>query len=196
MLVHPTLVPVAVDTLQEHLKFTKQDIKRRTVIMAQKKDVPAQLAKYGLLDLDDILAGCEPLASLPERFDGKDAQSIAAIYFSSGNCLPLSSRVLFDILPGTTGLSKAVGLSHYNLVAFLNQVAASWPYYVHGQAILQATVPLYHVLGGLVLVLYSFYIGVPVVILPGFQPELFLESIQKYKITVSFTHALALSCLR
>lgn len=85
---------------------------------------------------------------------------------------------------GTTGLSKAVALSHRNIVALLAQVGPNWHYYQHGRDSLLAVVPLFHVLGGVILVMFSYFKGIPVVILPRFEPDLFLGTIQKHKISV------------
>lgn len=84
MLVHPSLVSVAVDTLKTHLGYSEGDIKRRVVIMARSNDIPPEVARQGLLNIDSLLDDCLPVASLPERFDGDDAETIASIYFSSG----------------------------------------------------------------------------------------------------------------
>lgn len=146
--------------------------------MANKPEIPVELAQLGLLDIDDILSDRKPIPSVPERFDGQDAHTIASIYFSSG----------------TTGLSKAVGLTHHNINGLLSICLASFPHYVHGLDTLGVVVPLFHVLGGLLLVTYGYFVGVSTVIMPGFQPQLFLESIQKYRITVSrIIHASAVS---
>lgn len=136
--------------------------------MANKPEVPVEFSQLGLLDIDDILADSKLLPSVPECFNGKDVHTIASIYFSSG----------------TTGLSKAVGLTHYNINGLLSICLASFPHYVHGIDTLGVVVPLFHVLGGLLLVTYGYFVGVPTVIMPGFEPRLFLESIQKFRITV------------
>ncbi|KAI0345623.1 acetyl-CoA synthetase-like protein [Trametopsis cervina] len=166
ILVHPSLLQLASSTLVSKLGFSEADVKRRVIVAARKKDVPADVAARGFLDLDDITKDVKPLDK-PEPFDGNDAHETAAIYFSSG----------------TTGLSKAVALTHYNMNAFLVQGTSVWPWHVHGRDIVQAVVPLYHVFGGIILVVQSYYSGCPLVILPRFEPVSFLSSIQKLRIT-------------
>ncbi|KAI0704341.1 AMP binding protein [Cytidiella melzeri] len=167
VLVHPSLLNITFITLVSTLGYTDNDVKSRIILMAYKKDVPTGIRAQGWLDLDDIVEGVEPLDK-PESFDGEQAHETAAIYFSSG----------------TTGLSKAVALTHYSHVAFLVQSAASWPWYVHGRDVIMAVVPLYHVFGGVILTLHSYYVGCPLVILPRFEPKSFLSSIAKLRITV------------
>lgn len=75
-------------------------------------------------------------------------------------------------------------LSHRNLTGVLTQMAPCIGSYEHGQDVLLAVVPFYHIYGGSVIALLSFLKGVPIVILPKFEPELLLSSIEKYKITV------------
>jgi len=166
ILVHPALLRVALNMLRSHLNFSENEIKKRVIIMAHKKDIPTEIARQGWIGIDDLLSGSTPL-SQPASFDGDDAESVASIFFSSG----------------TTGLSKAVALTHYNIVSHLAQSHASWPYYVHGRDVLLAVVPLFHCFGGIILVKFSYSTGVPVVVLPKFEPELFLSAIQRFRIT-------------
>ena len=170
-------VTVAIDTLKSHLGYSESGIKQRVIVMSNSKDIPPAVANLGLLDIDAIITDSKPLSSIPERFDGEEAHAIASIYFSSG----------------TTGLSKGVGLTHYNIVGLLTASLASWPYYVSGRDTLGVTIPVFHVMGAVVLVLFGYFVGVPAVIMPGFQPQLFLESIQKYRITVSTRSSVLLS---
>lgn len=84
MLVHPTLLPIALETLKSHLRMSEEEIRKRVIIMARKREYSDNLNNQGFLDLDDLLANCAHLPSLPERFEGQYAQTIASIYFSSG----------------------------------------------------------------------------------------------------------------
>ncbi|KAI0091743.1 hypothetical protein BDY19DRAFT_932004 [Irpex rosettiformis] len=46
-----------------------------------------------------------------------------------------------------------------------------------------AVVPLFHVFGGIILTLHAYCVGCPLVILPRFEPETFLGSIPRFRIT-------------
>lgn len=167
--------------------------------MAQKADVPEDIRAQGWIDLDDVVQGVMPL-DRPERFDGEQSREVAAIYFSSGNIFRSFHVYTWssaDIVTGnaaslgTTGLSKAVALTHYSHVAFLVQSGACWPWYVYGRDVIMAVVPLYHVFGGLILTLHAYYVGCPLVVLPRFEPDTFLASIPRFRITVSSLDTLA-----
>ena len=184
MIVHPVLLQVAVATLKS-IGISDAEVKQRIIIMARKKDVPREIAAQKWVDIDDLVSGVTPLSG-PENYDGEKSHEIAAIYFSSG-IFPTS---LFHIIPdspfliGTTGLSKAVALSHYNICALLLQTGAYWPYYEHGRDVLMGVLPMFHCYGGIILATYAFFGGLPLVILSRFEPDLFLSSIQRFKITV------------
>ncbi|XP_011639198.1 4-coumarate--CoA ligase 1-like [Pogonomyrmex barbatus] len=82
---------------------------------------------------------------------------------------------------GTTGLPKGVTLSHKNLIAFLTKI--SQPRYLdtkNGRILL--LVPFYHGYG-MSLLFVCLYSNSTAIIMPAFEPKLFLTLIQEYKIT-------------
>ncbi|XP_072050904.1 uncharacterized protein [Amphiura filiformis] len=89
---------------------------------------------------------------------------------------------------GTTGLPKGVMLTHRNIVSntfnTLNTPGAAsfTPYVDCGLAVL----PFYHVYGCVTISLASLKIGVKLVTLPQFEPEVFLKTIQDHKITIGY----------
>ncbi|PIA92653.1 4-coumarate--CoA ligase-like 1 [Cercospora beticola] len=85
---------------------------------------------------------------------------------------------------GTTGLPKGVMLTHRNIVANLNQVhAMAGTYYKSGQDKILAVLPFFHIYGLTALVHQPLHRGIELVVMPGFDLKIFLESIQKHKIT-------------
>ncbi|XP_058465853.1 uncharacterized protein LOC131439169 [Malaya genurostris] len=96
----------------------------------------------------------------------------------------LKDQVALMVLSsGTTGLPKAVQLTHYNLMAVLAYIRENLKYIQlpltsRGLAIL----PFFHIYGYMLL-LSAFCNKQEIVNLPKFEPKLFLSTIQKYKIT-------------
>ena len=81
MAVSPASLPIAIRAL-EVVGFTEADAKRRIIIMARRRETPQEILRAGWKTLDDLLS--EKRVLLPERFDGRDTQETAEIYFSSG----------------------------------------------------------------------------------------------------------------
>ena len=85
-------------------------------------------------------------------------------------------------------------LSHTNINSVLKQLTAGMAHFDYGKDVIAGIAPLFHIMGGHVVALQSWLRGVPVVILPRFEPQSFLAAIEKYKITVSFDHFACLPC--
>lgn len=87
-------------------------------------------------------------------------------------------------LLGQSGPFKLAEITHYNINGVLTQLSLAWKYYESARDRVLSTLPFDGVIGVLAIVLWSFFKGVPVVILPKFEPKTFLGCIPKYKITV------------
>lgn len=85
LFVAPELVATAVAALKS-LDITNEDIRRRLLLLAPRKDVEAKLdkqfAKMELLNLDDLLRDDREL--FPENFDGDQSEETAMLFYSSG----------------------------------------------------------------------------------------------------------------
>lgn len=168
VLVHASAMPLVLATLQS-LGRSPDDVKRSVIIVSAEHETPGEYRAGGWATLDTL--DYTPVAGLPERFDGDAARATAFIYYSSG----------------TTGLSKGVELTHANVCANLAQLRAVHSYFQTNRDVTITGIPLFHVLGGQTLLLYSFLRGVPVVLLPRVVPEEYLGCIERYRVSVIIT---------
>ncbi|RDD44758.1 4-coumarate--CoA ligase-like 7 [Trichoplax sp. H2] len=123
------------------------------------------------------------------RDDGSRFPSFVKINSKTDICvLPYSS--------GTTGVSKGVMISHYNLVANLEQTR---PVRIRNRKnnCSLAVLPFYHIYGMVVIMSSCLRYGNHCVTLPGFEPKSFLRTIEKYKVArLSLVPPLALFLLK
>ncbi|XP_060559847.1 uncharacterized protein LOC132719909 [Ruditapes philippinarum] len=98
---------------------------------------------------------------------------------------PESDVALIPFSSGTTGLPKGVQLTHRNIVAEL--AALSHPLFLpfnNDDSSLSA-LPMVHIAGLVIGMLNPLSQGATVVTLPRFQPEAFLSSLQKHRVSFS-----------
>jgi len=95
---------------------------------------------------------------------------------------PQEDLVVLPYSSGTTGLPKGVMLTHYNLVANMVQVLGSGVNLQPDERVI-GILPFYHIYGMLVILNLCLYKGMTIVTLPRFDLELFLKTLQDYKIT-------------
>lgn len=84
---------------------------------------------------------------------------------------------------GTTGLPKGVMLTHYNLVSNLRQAEAVR--IVAPDDTLLCLLPLYHIYGLMMVLNMGLYAGATVVMMPRFELESFLQTMQDYRVTMA-----------
>ena len=85
---------------------------------------------------------------------------------------------------GTTGLPKGVMLTHRNLVAnLLMAQSAMGHYYTSADDKFVGALPFFHIYGLTALIHQTLHRGIEVVVMPAFDMELFLRTIQEHKIT-------------
>ncbi len=97
---------------------------------------------------------------------------------------PKEDLVALPYSSGTTGLSKGVMLTHYNIVANLSQILG-----VEATAkteVLMGILPFYHIYGMTAIMCNTLRAGATVVTMPRFELEQFLDLIQKHKITTAY----------
>ncbi|KAI8904681.1 hypothetical protein EDD86DRAFT_194567 [Gorgonomyces haynaldii] len=83
---------------------------------------------------------------------------------------------------GTTGRSKGVETTHYNMVSNILQIAGVED--VTDNDVWLGLLPMYHIYAMNLSVHCTAFKGISLVVLPKFIPELYLESIQKYRVTM------------
>jgi acyl-CoA synthetase (AMP-forming)/AMP-acid ligase II len=120
--------------------------------------------------------------------EAEGAIPFATLLDSDGNVPPVEINPKEDLvaLPyssGTTGLSKGVMLTHYNLVANMRQMDGLD--YFHRDDILLCVLPLFHIYGLVVVLNMGLHMGATIVTMPRFDLEQFLSAIQKYRVTLS-----------
>ena len=115
--------------------------------------------------------GARPFADLldaegdPPAVDLRPREDLAALPYSSG----------------TTGLPKGVMLTHHNLVSNLLQMAACLS--LGERDTLVAVLPFFHIYGLMVIMNLGLYVGAPVVTLPRFDLEGFLQVLARHRVT-------------
>jgi acyl-CoA synthetase (AMP-forming)/AMP-acid ligase II len=98
--------------------------------------------------------------------------------------VPINAREDVVALPyssGTTGLSKGVMLTHYNLVANLLQIDAVGLFSSSDTII--SVLPFFHIYGMVVVLSLGLYKGATNVTLPRFEMEGFLSSMEEHAVT-------------
>ena len=92
--------------------------------------------------------------------------------------------VVLPYSSGTSGIPKGVMLTHRNLVGNLEQTIRSGQVLIEGDVVL-GLLPFFHIFGMVVIMMGAIVQGAPVVTLPKFELPVFLETIQKYRVTVA-----------
>jgi acyl-CoA synthetase (AMP-forming)/AMP-acid ligase II len=97
---------------------------------------------------------------------------------------PAEDIVVLPYSSGTTGVSKAVMLTHRNLVANVLQSEAAHP--ITGEDRLMGVLPFFHIYGQTVIMNMGLHLGATIVTMPRFDLEQFLGIIQEHRLT--FAH--------
>lgn len=121
--------------------------------------------------------------------EAEGATPFASLLASNGQLPPVDINPHTDlvVLPyssGTTGLPKGVMLTHHNLVSNITQCEAPDDFeLVSDRDVIMGVLPFFHIYGMVVIMNLSLARGATVVTIPRFDPQMFLELIQKHKIT-------------
>lgn len=130
-------------------------------------------------------AGVEEVFTFGET-DG--ATPFASLFESDGRIPEVSIDPREDLvaLPyssGTTGLPKGVMLTHYNVVANMHQMDAI--NMLNEDDTLICVLPIFHIYGMVVILNMGLWKGGTIVILPRFELEHFLKTMQDYRVTLA-----------
>ena len=105
------------------------------------------------------------------------------------NPAPVDAKNDIAVLPyssGTTGLPKGVVLTHYTMAANISQLKHPEIFSLHKDGTtIMGLLPFYHIYGMDVIMLSSLHAGSKLVTLSKFSPDIFLSTIQKYKINLT-----------
>jgi acyl-CoA synthetase (AMP-forming)/AMP-acid ligase II len=82
---------------------------------------------------------------------------------------------------GTTGMAKGVVLTHRNLVSNVCQYLQAIP--IPQSAVTLALLPMFHIYGFTVITLCGLASGATIVTVPRFEPESFLKTIARYRVS-------------
>ena len=124
----------------------------------------------------------------PAEGDVNGATPFSQLYLKDGTppkvtINPKEDLVALPYSSGTTGLPKGVMLTHHNLVANMCQMVGLR--YFTAEDTLVCLLPLFHIYGLVVVLNMGLYSGSTIVTMPRFELEVFLETLQKYDITLA-----------
>lgn len=139
----------------------------------------------------DKVAEAAKAAGVEELFvfgEAPGATSFDSLLVDNGRAeqVEIDPRVDLIALPyssGTTGLPKGVMLTHYNLVANICQMEGLCYFYETDTLI--CVLPLFHIYGLVVVLNMGLYSGATIVLMPRFDLETFLQTLQRYEVTLA-----------
>ena len=115
-------------------------------------------------------------------------ESVSSLLTDDGTAFPKGTKidpkedvVALPFSSGTTGVSKGVMLTHYNLIAEVQMLFRKETPLEDVDTILNV-LPLFHIYGLSIIMGGRMYTGSKIVLLPRFEPNMFLQAIQDYKV--------------
>jgi acyl-CoA synthetase (AMP-forming)/AMP-acid ligase II len=159
-------------------------------IWLQLKDAGARFLITGPSFLEKALEAARD-ANIEELFvfgEGEGATPFASLMEGNGyvpkvEIHPREDLVALPYSSGTTGLPKGVMLTHYNLVANLNQMDGM-EYFTENDTLI-CFLPLFHIYGLVVIMNMGLYKGATIVMMPRFELEDFLKAAQQYEVSLA-----------
>ncbi|TIB32824.1 hypothetical protein E3P84_02411 [Wallemia ichthyophaga] len=156
---HPDNIPLTKQILSE-IGWSETKINQRLISATDSNS--SGCLSYSQLFIPDRQFG------IPEKFDGQSTHETAVMCYSSG----------------TTGLSKGVMTTHYNIIANLRQLDSMRTYVIQKNDVLISVLPFYHIFGLVVTMFYYMTHEAKSVLLPRFDPDVFGAAVEKYKVSV------------
>lgn len=123
-----------------------------------------------------VIGDAEGAVSFSSLLDGEGLEATAQI-------VPAADVAVLPYSSGTTGFPKGVMLTHRNLVGMLCQLKASESSTANDTMI--CVVPMYHLYGLHVVVNQGLGQGATIVTLPRYELEQFLQTLERYKVTIA-----------
>ena len=119
----------------------------------------------------------------------QDCESISSLLSEDGAAFsddvkidPKKDVVALPFSSGTTGVSKGVMLTHYNLIAEVRILFKDGPP-LEDVGVVLNVLPLYHIYGLAIIMAGRLHVGSKIVLLSRFEPNTFLRAIQDYKVS-------------
>ena len=118
--------------------------------------------------------------------------SIKSLFEDTGSQYKIEtvdSKEDIAILPyssGTTGFPKGVMLTHYNVIANCCQLDHPDVLGVNTGEVFMSLLPFFHIYGIVVLLFSGLHKGAKQIVLPKFEPKMFLQSIEAHQIESAF----------
>eukprot|EP01059_Diplonema_ambulator_P030072 TRINITY_DN5030_c0_g2_i1.p1 TRINITY_DN5030_c0_g2~~TRINITY_DN5030_c0_g2_i1.p1 ORF type:complete len:565 (+),score=97.45 TRINITY_DN5030_c0_g2_i1:38-1696(+) len=122
-----------------------------------------------------------------EYFGVRSASGLEEPDFKGVTVDVLNDTAVLPYSSGTTGLPKGVMLSHYNIISNVAQLTKDVDIKLAADenSVLLCVLPLYHIYAMVICGFAPLSLGAKIVTMPKFDPEHFLSTVEKEKVTVS-----------
>ncbi|KAI8909402.1 hypothetical protein DFJ77DRAFT_472376 [Powellomyces hirtus] len=146
--------------------------------------VPAA-AKAGIAKSNIFLLNAEAISGVKSLYELFSSQYLPPVEFTRDELMNRPAYLCYS--SGTTGRSKGVETTHYNMVANVTQFVKMLDYTKLRSAdeVWTGVLPFYHIYGLNMSVHSAIYMQIPLVVFTKFDLVQFVESIARYRITYS-----------
>ncbi|THH30871.1 hypothetical protein EUX98_g3331 [Antrodiella citrinella] len=164
VIVAPPFLPVVLEMFM-NIGFSEADARKRIILADWATPHARRSSLY--VTMTSLLGGDK----LPkeEEFRGKQSSETVLLCYSSG----------------TTGKPKGVETTHSNAIHLIHMVRPHFPLAETGADVMLGILPFYHIYGVVKLLMFPFLCGVPVIVMPKFDPTEFCRNVEKYHVSMS-----------